>query len=622
MLQKWFSCTRHHSAKDPYFLYGASNIGSMGALVAYPLIIEPYLTLNEQTWTWTTGYLALALMITLSAFFIFVRKGHIMDEEPLNLNDQANNTGALLSGAGKTTNKLRLWWVMLAFAPSSLLLGVTNYISTDIASIPLLWVAPLALYLLTFAIAFARRPMIPGTLIKKIFPFLILALAALFLLNSSFSMWTKLYAHLLAFFITALLCHGLLADKRPPAKELTEFYIWLSLGGIFGGIFNALIAPLVFNSIVEYPLMIAAVCLLRPATRSGNRMPRGYLYDLALPIIVLLVLTAAEPYLKKFGLKENNFPLKFVIAAVIICAGYFLQKRPIRLALTTGAIILAGIMFWNGNDNKLIYRERSFFGVHKVMRHASGFFNILKHGNTIHGTQFLHPELRGEPLTYYNPLSPIAEVFDKFSTKTGTRRVAIVGLGAGTLASYSRAGEHWTYYEIDPVVSEIARNPEFFTYLKDSKGTFDIIIGDARLKLNDAPDKSYDLIILDAFSSDAIPVHLLTKEALTLYTSKLANKGVLAFHTSNHYLNLRPVLSALARSEGLIAVTQTKFPSMKSITRSWMASEWTVMAKDLLDLMFLAHESGKENVNWKILGGSEEIKPWTDDFSNIISIIK
>ncbi|MEE9543915.1 MAG: fused MFS/spermidine synthase, partial [Thermodesulfobacteriota bacterium] len=614
MLQKWFSETCHRSAKDPYFLYGASNVGSMGALIAYPLVIEPFLTLKEQAHSWRAGYAVLAFMVALSAVFIFLKnKKNETGEALLNLD-------ATEKRAKKTTNRVRLWWVVLAFAPSSLLLGVTNYISTDIASVPLLWVIPLALYLLTFALAFARRSVIPGTLIKNIHPFLILALASLFLLNSSFGMWTKLYTHLAAFFVTALLCHSMLAHKRPPAEELTEFYIWLSIGGILGGVFNALIAPAIFNSIVEYPLMIALVCLLRPAAHNGKGKPRETLYDIALPVIVFLALTVIEPYLAQSVTNESTSPVKFIVAAAIICSAYFLKRRPVRLALTTGAVIIAGFMFWNSGADKLIYRERSFFGVHKVTRHSSGFFNILKHGNTIHGAQFVQPDLRGEPLTYFNPRAPIAEVFAKFSTKSGKRRVAVIGLGAGSLASYSRAKEHWTYYEIDPIVSSIAHNQGLFTFLSDSRGTYDIVLGDARLKLKDAGDKTYDLIVLDAFSSDAIPVHLLTKEALSLYTSKLADGGLLAFHTSNNYLNLKPVLATLAKTEGLIALTQTKFPTEEEKKRYWSASEWTVMAREVRDLLFLASDNKEEG--WIHLQESEGVRPWTDDFSNIISILK
>ena len=576
MLQKWFSKTGHHGARDPYFLYAASNVGSLGALIAYPLIVEPNLVLNAQSSLWKGGYILLALLILICGVTLFSSKP---EEDAIDTKETEQKS--------QTINRVRLKWVILAFAPSSLLLGVTNYISTDIASVPLLWVIPLALYLLTFVNAFAKRPPIPQGLIERVQPYLILTLAALFLLDSTFSIWTKLGFHLAAFFVTALLCHGLLAEKRPKVAELTEFYIWLSIGGILGGVFNALIAPNIFSSIIEYPLMIAIVCLLRPAKTGKSPKP---LYDYALPLIVFLVLTVIEPYLAESVTNESKSLIKFPIAIIIVASAYFLASRPVRLALTTGAIILSALMFWNGSGDKLIYRERSFFGVHKVSIHSSGFFNILSHGNTIHGAEFLQTDLKGEPLTYYNPASPIAEVFKKFPVKTGKRRVAIVGLGAGTLASYSREGERWTYYEIDPEVSLIARNPALFSFLSNSKGAFDIVIGDARLKLKEAPDKEYDLIVLDAFSSDSIPIHLLTREALRLYTSKLADGGILAFHTSNNYLNLQPVLANLAASENLFALTQTKFPTEEERKRYWTPAEWSVMGADVKDLIFLATE--------------------------------
>jgi spermidine synthase len=609
LLQKWFSYSDHHAAKDPYFLYGASNIGSLGALISYPLIIEPFMTLNTQASAWRGGYFILALLIVFSGALIIKRNPGKSTEAPLKTN-----------GARKTTNGLRLKWVILAFAPSSLLLGVTNYISTDIASVPLLWVIPLALYLLTLAVAFARRRVIPASLVNTVHPYLILTLAALFLLESTFGIWTKLIAHLGAFFVTALMCHGLLASLRPDAEELTEFYIWLSIGGILGGAFNALVAPIVFNSIVEYPLMIALVCLLRPIAANEEKRSAARLYDFALPVIVFLVLTVVAPYLAQSITQESESLIKFPIAAIIIGSAWFLKTRPMRMALTTGAIILAGLVFWNGGGDKLIYRERSFFGVHKVVRHSSGFFNILNHGNTIHGAEFLDPRFKGEPLTYYNPRSAIAEVFAKFKTKSEKRRVAVVGLGAGSLAAYSRPGESWTYYEIDPEVSLIARNPKLFSFLSNSPGAFNIVIGDARLKLKVAPDKAYDIIVLDAFSSDAIPVHLLTKEALSLYTSKLADGGILAFHTSNNYLNLRPVLATLAKSEGLAALTRTGFPTDEERKRYWSPAEWSVMARDVKDLVFLATESKTEG--WVLLQDEENAQVWTDDFSNIISILK
>jgi hypothetical protein len=611
LLQKWFASSGHPAAPDPYFLYGASNLGSLAALAGYLLVVEPYLRLADQAWAWAGGYLVLTGFISACAVRLW-RSGITSLEGAA-----SPSAGPQPANPGPKVWSQRFWWVLLAFAPSSLMLGVTTYLSTDIAAVPLLWVIPLAIYLLTFVLVFARKPLLPHRLMLLIEPFLVIPLVILFFLRIKMGMWQVFPLHLLAFFSIAMVCHGELVKSRPPASRLTEFYLWMSVGGVLGGIFNALVAPHVFKSVVEYPLIVVLACMLRPDfSVSGREWYRQERYrrllDFALPLGLALLL-AILAWIK---VHEKLHALVFAIIISltgVIC--YSFRERPRRFGLALGVVILSGVWFTPGTS-QILFTGRNFFGVLKVKDAEVNqkHFHVLVHGATVHGSQSLDPDQRREPLSYYYRTGPLGQVFAAFAAKD-LPEVGIVGLGTGSIASYARPGQHYTFYEIDPAVEQVAQNPKYFTYLNDCRGKIDIVLGDARLSLKGVAPNHFDMLILDAFSSDAIPVHLLTKEALHLYLSKLKKGGILIFHISNRFLDLRPVLGNLARDAGLFGLVQYDLKLTKEEQNELKRSSiWVVMARDPRDLAPLAADS-----RWHKLSGDGQAR-WTDDFSNIVKV--
>ncbi len=614
LLQKWFAQTSHAFAHDPYFLYGASNLGSLLALVAYPTIIEPYLRLHHQSWAWAGGYLVLIALLSLCGVMVWRATGQTGAAISLDVPAAATGKGNAHPAANPLTLSQRVWWVLLAFAPSSLLLGVTTFLSTDIASVPLLWIIPLIIYLLTFVLVFARKPLISHRIMVFLEPFVLIPLAVLFFIQIKATIWQVLPYHLLAFFIIAMVCHGELMHSRPPADYLTEFYLWISVGGVLGGIFNALLAPTLFSSVIEYPLIIVVACLLRPSLGPADQQSHPRRWDLLLPLIlaVLLVLLgqvfqALPDHLKLLAL------LITACTAGAIC--YSFRFRPWRLGLGLGVLILAG-MWFIVQPERVLLRERNFFGVSKVTEDAAGHYRILIHGSTIHGAQSLDPAERREPLTYYHRGGPLGQVFEVFSGPRAKQELAVVGLGTGTIACYGQAGQHFTFYEIDPDIEKIARDPRYFTFLSDCPAKVQVILGDARLSLKDAPDSCYDMIILDAFSSDAIPLHLVTREAISLYLAKLKPGGIMVFHISNRYLDLKPVLGNLARDAGLVSLSRADLKQgEEELEKKRLASSWVVMARTQADLRGLARDQ-----RWHTVPVRPGEALWTDDFSNILSV--
>jgi SAM-dependent methyltransferase len=603
LLQRWFSRTGHAAAGDPYFLYGASNIGSMLALLGYPFVVEPNLRLARQSEAWSVGYGVLVVLVLACAAVVW-RTPRAVPEAPGGRTDPAPSDRP---GIGRWFR-----WTALAFIPSSLMLGVTMYLATDIASIPLLWVIPLALYLLTFILVFARRPILPHSWMVRVMPMAVVLLALTMCLKTTQLVFIPV--HLLTFFVVAMVCHGELVRHRPPARHLTGFYLAMSLGGVLGGIFNALLAPILFDWIAEYPLVLALSCLARPVAGPVSRRPRDLALDLVVPMALGILMAGLVPRLLPSSESQAaSTGLKFAFGvAVVLC--YTFKDRPARLALGIGAVMLASQVAINSYGLVLL-RERNFFGVLRVTEDAQGRYRRLVHGTTIHGQQSLDPARSRQPLTYYHRTGPIGQVLDAFAAGPARPDVAVVGLGAGTLASYATADQHWTFYEIDPAVVRIARDPRHFTYLKDCRArTCDVILGDARLRLQEAPESGHGLIILDAFSSDAIPVHLLTREALRIYRDKLADGGVIAFHISNRHIDLAPVLDALARDAGLVARVRSDLDlSPEQVADGKLPSVWVVIAARGADLGALA-----EDPRWREPRSHPGEAVWTDDFSNII----
>jgi hypothetical protein len=606
LLQKWFADTRDKHARDPYFLYAASNAGSMLGLFIYPILAEPLLAVRKQTWLWTAGYGVLVLLVAACAFAM-------MRSSPSN----APALSPVENTAGKVTLRRRLRWMLLAFVPSSLMLGVTTYLTTDVAPLPLFWVVPLALYLLTFILVFARRPLLPPRWLRRALCLPALVLIVAFVVGATEPAWLMIPLHLLVFFLAAWICHGELAKDRPDPRHLTDFYLCLSGGGVLGGMFNALLAPLIFRTVLEYPLVMALACSIRfretktEATPLVSWADAGWALGIGgLTTALILIVQGSHLPLARLGQV-----LIFGAPAMLV---YRFVKRPVRFGLGLVAILVAGHFYTSVLGRSLLV-DRNFFGVLRVTVDDNGQYRQLVHGHTLHGRQSLRPLQSAEPLAYYYRTGPIGQVFDSFNSAVTNSTVAIVGLGAGSLASYGRTGQDWTFYEINPAVERIARDPRYFTLLSQSAASkLSVVLGDARLRLAEAPDGHYRLIVLDAFSSDAIPIHLVTREALALYLSKLADGGILAFHISNRRLDLRPVLAKLARDARLTClVRDDSSVSAAEQAIGKTASRWAIMARQRDNLGALTADP-----RWTSAETDPRVGLWTDDFSNILSVLQ
>ncbi|HWF11448.1 MAG TPA: fused MFS/spermidine synthase [Bryobacteraceae bacterium] len=597
ILQNWFSQTTHGSARDPYFLYATSNAGSLVGLLGYPLLLEPWLRLGAQSRFWTAGYLGLLALTALCALFAW-RSGASVESVPRT--------------AESTPWKTRALWIALAFVPSSLMLGVTTALTTDVPAIPFLWVMPLALYLLSFVLVFTSKPVAPHAALVRRLPFLILLALIPTLTKTRLPIEILLVLYLMTLFAAAMVCHGELARGRPPATRLTEFYLWISIGGVLGGIFNSLIAPVVFRSVVEFPLALILAALLRPEARDKKDSARTKTLDWLFPAVLGLSMLAVIAFVRRQGIKPGLSANALIFGySIFWCLNF--SKRSLRFALGAAALVLATSTY-TGSFGRILYTERSFFGVSRVTNDAANEYRSLFHGGTVHGIQSLDPARGREPLAYYTKSGPVGQVFD--SGRAGA--VAIVGLGAGAMACYMQPGQPLTYYEIDPSIGRIASDPNYFTFLSQCAPQANVVLGDARLSLRNAPDHEYGLIILDAFSGDSIPIHLLTREALRLYLMKLAPGGLLVFHISNRYLDLAPTLGAQARDAGLASLVRddTAVPQAE-IDRGKLASKWAVMARQAADFGGLASDA-----RWTPIETEAGVRVWTDDYSNLLGIIR
>jgi hypothetical protein len=751
LLQRWFSSTGHSSAKDPYFLYGASNLGSMLALLSYPFVFQRIFELPELARVWTIGYAALIVLVGICAFVVWRAPRVATIPVPATENmpvtvptTQSQQSITRRTGRqrakpvfaatvapvatameGKLTWLRRLRWTGLAAGPSSLMLGVTAYMTTDIAPIPLIWIVPLTLYLLSFILVFSRWPLpwtgsakvqtlirahalvslilgatavfmwelswfwisllgayvlafvvlflfcpglgngfphrmlayiqVPVTVLLGVFaffawdvPFGWIIPVGLFLLPSSvlfarwpivplkatphqlfvylqpiavlslgmiaFGAWTSspmpgIVGNLLAFFTCVMVCHGELARDRPSARHLTEFYLWMAVGGVVGGLFNGLIAPVVFKHIIEYFVVLILVLFLRPQTHfwtwvRGKPEPGddhsweeylldiGYAACLGLLAYALLKLSLSKTFWRPAGDSSESYDLArylwdkyesvfkmerrdaytwarwtelLLIEGIpaVICLAF--AGRPLRIGLSVIGLVLINFFMLYGTETDYIYQNRSFFGVQRIRRDESkyGTYNVLIHGSIDHGRQNIDPAVRDRPISYFFPSNPCGQVITQVKEMESNPPYAVVGLGTGTLASYANKGQVLHFYEIDPAVLRLSEPPEgqetYFWYLQDARKRgvdLTVKLGDGRLRLKEAPDHYYQVIVLDAFSSDAIPVHLMTKEAIKLYLSKLKEDGILIFNITNRYVELAPVLSDLARDSGLICLEQ------------------------------------------------------------------
>jgi hypothetical protein len=610
LLQKWFSVVASNE-KDPYFLYGASNLGSLVALIAYPAIIELHLGLFDQSTAWRWGYCIFAALVALCALTV-LRTKTIADDREVAATEMPAPSSSSIS------LQRRLKWIFLSFVPSSFLLGVTNYITTDVAPVPLFWVIPLALYLATFVLVFAKKPPLPHRWMVRVLPLGITATTLIYLTDGSTPMTFITGLHLVTFFLASMVCHGALANDRPPPEKLTEFYLWVSVGGVLGGIFNGIVAPAIFSTLVEYPLAMVLACLCRTVDDERNDA-RAKQLDIAIPIALGLLMVALLFVGRAIHTDRAGAAFKLIVA-VPVFINYSFLKRPRRFAFGVGACLIGGSSF-GGILGTTVHVERNFFGVVRVTHDDAGKYVQIAHGTTIHGAQSRDPARRRDPLVYYSRTGPLGQVFDAFRAKgSSPKEVGVIGLGAGTMAPYRQPNETWTYYEIDPAVISIAENPAYFTYLTDAfpdRDHLHVVLGDARLRMHDAADRRYDLIVVDAFSSDSIPAHLLTREAIALYRSKLADDGFIVVHISNRYLDLEPVFGNLAKDAGMVARIRNDFDVPQAeLDAGKTMSQWLVLASDVAHL-------GTIQTDARWVDARTSAKPvWTDDFSNLLSVYR
>lgn len=584
LIQSWYARTDRVDAGDPYHLYAASNIGSLIGLAAYPLLLEPFTRVATQSQVWAVGYGVLFALLLTSGVMALKQMRPVVNAEDL------ASEKVELSWAERAK------WLGLAFIPSSLLVGATTHITTDVAAAPFLWVPPLTLYLLTFVFVFAKKPVIPQSIILRFQPVVIASVALMLPRIVDLGWGLELGFTLIGLFWASMTCHGLLAARRPHVSRLTEFYLIMSLGGVLGGAFNALVAPVIFTSVLEYPLILAASLLVLPG-KSIPFTPRSRM-------VLLMALIALCVALMMRGL--GQFPGEFVVTLLIIVSvvGIVMARQsPVVMVSCFGGALLIGTMLDPISGGKA---ERGFFGIVKVLE-ADGR-RAMMHGTTLHGAQFTDPERHLTPMTYYASGTPIGQTFQQYNDAD---TVGVVGLGVGSVACYSRPGQNWVFYEIDPIVVDLATNPEQFTFMSECQPDARIVTGDARIQLAYEPDQYFDLLLLDAFSSDSIPVHLVTREAMALYLSKLSDDGVFIAHISNRHLALENVFARLAELEGATALFQSYAPE----------AEFTLDETPTMAMLFAKNEAVLERAlatgKWRKVE-SDGKRAWTDDYSNII----
>lgn len=612
LLQFWFSHTGHKDAHDPYFLYGASNVGSLIALLGYPLLFERLWDVPAQSWYWMVGYLALAGLVLACAVMLWMRsRATAAVHDNLAAAEPDSNSGAAV--AEPVTWLRRLRWVFLSFVPSSLMLGATTHVTIDLAPVPLLWVVPLALYLLTFVLVFARRPLIPHGFVLNGAPFLLVPIALMAVQGDQEFGWWAVPLHFVMLFAAGMLCHGELVADRPSPRYLTEFYLWMSVGGVMGGIFNAIVAPLAFRTIVEYPLVIVIACLAPRVRREAGGLMRRYVAAAGLGVLSIAVAWGALKLIHSEAWPFSPSKLQAILGLSVFCVLW--RKHPAWLCAGLAGALIGSVWGSPERADKNIYVGRNFFGVKSVALQSNGNYAVFYHGHTIHGVQ--DRRRPNVPLAYFHPTGPMGEVFATYRAARTPRQVAIIGLGAGALAAYAERQDRFDFYEIDPEVGRIAENPELFTFMRDCQGKRQILLGDGRLRLAEIPDGTYGLIVLDAFSSDAVPTHLLTREALALYLRKLDERGLIVFNISNRYLNLAPLLAALAEETGLVSYLRDDHEFPVELRKSGkLSSRFLVMARtpeNMRPLIF--HES------WIRQIPDQDFPIWTDQFSSIFSVV-
>ncbi len=602
MFQRWFSASGHKDAANPYFLYAASNIGSMAALLSYPAIVEPLMTLKMQSLAWAGGYGVLIALTLLCAFAVW---------------KNGARTIIARENAAPLTLKTKLIWIALAFIPSSLLLGVTTHVTTDIASVPLLWIVPLALYLATFIIVFARRSIFNMRDCAILYSTAFIFIASLITATVYDRLSIMFIMHFVLFFFAALMCHKMLADRRPDAAHLTSFYLYMSLGGVLGGMFNALLAPLLFKTPIEYTVLLCLTLFVRAyILHEKSTFPKipPILDWVKSPSLWLAIATFIAMYVAGDQAILKYYFIAAGLAGLTLIA---MRRQPIPFAVFGSFILLVNSPLTEHLSDHHILQERNFFGVLRVIDSEDQSLRNFLHGTTLHGAQPKQADQRLMQMTYYNPVGPLGDVFRILDREApAPQKIGGIGLGVGTIACYTQTDRSFDFYEIDPAVARIAEDKNLFTYLSDCGSPYQIILGDGRLTLNNAQDGLYDLLIIDAFSSDNIPMHLITLEAFQGYMKKVKPNGMIIFNTSNRFIDLEPQLAALSAATKVPSLIKysSSGPVSPDSTLRYTAAEYIVFTPDPDKLIRL-----RTLDNWTPTTLKPGFRIWTDDYANIIA---
>lgn len=615
LMQRWFAADSR--AGDPYYLYAASNLGSFAGLISYPALVEPNLPLATQSWGWTAGYALLVLLVAASAAARWHARG-----------DATAAGGEAAVDEPRPAWRRQLHWLLIAAVPSGLMLSTTTHLTTDIVAMPLLWVLPLGLYLLSFVIAFSTMHRLTEVF-AFIAPTVLLTIGALALLSSGGGSLMVALASLAMLFVVATALHGYLYHLRPAPQHLTLFYLVMSAGGVLGGLFAALLAPLMFDWVYEHPLLTLAAAMLLP-------LPAILPWDKWLKLkpssarIGVALLVAVAVYASLRMVDGWSGRLDGAVAgwgmAMLVIGILVIGWRWAYVAVL--ALLMIGVGGWNTVQESFTGdRVRSYFGVYTVTDYPAQGQRRLAHGTTLHGLQRTDPAYRREATTYYGPKSGVGLALGKAEALAGPNAaVGIVGLGAGTLACYRRPGQQWTIFEIDPVMVDIARDPAKFTFLSDCAPDAPVVIGDARLKIAEQAAGRFDILVIDAFSSDAIPLHLLTREAIGIYARALKPDGILLIHISNRFFALEPVLAEEARARGWAAAIRLDPGPPDSGIDDLTGSNWVALAAtpDRLQQLTGALRPRREaplDGAWVPLKSRAGFQRWTDDYASTLPVL-
>jgi SAM-dependent methyltransferase len=604
LLQNWLAKTGAGSGRDPYFLYAISNAGSLIGLLAYPLLIEPGVGVRTQSWWWFAGYLALTLAVSAASVLVWRAAA----------TDRSMQVESGSEIAAPPTWPLRLFWLAAAFVPSGLMSAVTNHILLNLASVPFLWIIPLAVYLVTFMIAFARRFHLSSTLISRIAAVVLLVLFPFVVVSRAVPpqfMWALIAAHVLVLFTGALLCHTALASRRPAARYLTEFYFWVALGGALGAAFTAMLAPSIFRTVIEYPLLVATLAFFRDSKDPDAKI-NGL--DLIFPAALGFVVIGAAKIMQYTGVDlTTDWKTTIGVDVGVIAIAFLLRSRSFRFGLAMVVLILTYHnllpQFYGGSQ--FIYTARDFFGVKGVKFDLATNSRRLLHGDTLHGLESLDPELLGRPLSYYHETGPVGDVMNLLGER-GDHHIGVVGLGTGSMAGWTAPHRRITFFDIDPQVRDIANR--FFTFLQRCGAQCDVVIGDGRLSIERMGNESFDLLMLDAFNSDSIPAHLVSREAIRMYLTKLKPNGLLMFHVSNRYMDVEGLISAAVKDASLEARIRHDEDQQAPLKAR---SHYVVAGKTGDALGWLRWDE-----NWVNVQKPEGIDAWTDDYSNMLEILR